>query len=270
MAIWVLVASVAAGLVGYKMTNKFGFRIVTHFVKKAIKRGVQKDNFEAKETTDDDESNLDEADSLSSMKTDSPTENSKTVAPELLELLHDPALKGFWALIVQRKATVRLLLHWLDKTEIWLGVSAGLLGMAVFAISYDFWEGIIKNPNLYPAISYSIFFAFLVNGIYRYTSRRAEIKRLNAELKSVNELHTKHVEDLQFEHNREIEHYLKNLQKGETRSETVTEQNKSLHIRNKQLNAEIQKNKRTISRLESELSKFTNKKSRMIFWKKGN
>ena len=135
-------------------------------------------------------------------------------------------MKGFWALIVQRKETVRLLLHWLDKTEIWLGVSAGLLGMAVFAISYDFWEGIIKNPNLYPAISYSIFFAFLVNGIYRYTSRRAEIKRLNAELKSVNELHTKHVEDLQFEHNREIEHYLKNLQKGETRSETVTEQNK--------------------------------------------
>lgn len=267
MAIWILVAAVAAGLVGYKMINKFGFRIGTHFVKKTIKRGVQKDNFEAKETTVDDGSYLDEPDSLSSMKTDSPTKNSQTVAPELLELLRDPALKGFWAFIVGRKETVKRLLHWLDKTEIWLGVSAGLLGMAVFAISYDFWEGVVKNPDMYPATSYSIFFVCVVTGIYRYTSRRSEIERLNAELRSVSKLHKKYVEDLKFDHNKEIEHYVKNLQQGETRSETVTEQNKSLHIRNEQLHGEIQKHLLTVSRLENELLKFTDKKNRIIFWK---
>ena len=265
MAIWIMVVLFAALLVGYKMKKKFGFQIGANFVENVIKRGVQKDNLEVKEITDDDGSNLDEPDSASAIKTDSPTKNSQTVAPELLELLHEPALKGFWSLIVRRKEAIRWLLHWLDKTEIWLGVSAGLLGMAVFAISYDFWEGVVKNPNIYPAISYSIFFVFVVNGIYRYTSRRTEIERLNAELKSVNDLHTKYVEDLQFQHNEEIEHYHANLQKGETRSETVTEQNKSLHIRNEQLNVEIQKHLLTITRLENELSKFTNKKSRIIF-----
>ena len=267
MAIWTIVALVAALLVGYKMKKKFGFQVGTHFFKKAIKRSIQKDNFEAKKARDDNGSQLGERDANAPLKTHSSVKKSETVDPELLELLHDPALKGFWSLIVRRKASVRSLLHWLDKTEIWLGVSAGLLGMAVFAISYDFWESIVKNPNIYPAISYCIFFVFVVNGIYSYTSRRSEIERLNAELKTVNELHSKYVEDLKCKHNEEIERHKENLEKGKTRSETVIEESKSLKIQNEQLQADNQKHLLIISRQERELSKFTSKKRRIIFWK---
>lgn len=270
MAIWIIVALIAALLIGYVMKKMFGFKIGKHFFKNSTKRGIPKDELEVKEASDDNGSQLDEPDTTSPLETHDLPKSSQTAEPELLALINDPALQGFWSFMLKRKKKVTWFLEWVAKTEIWLGVSAGLLGMSVFAISYDFWDGVVKNPNIYPAISYSIFFVFVVNGIYSYTSRKSEIERLNAELKSVNELHSKYVEDLNRQHNEEIAHYLKNLQKGETRSETVTEQNKSLHIRNEQLHAEIQKHLRTISRLESELSKFTSKKSRIIFWKKGN
>lgn len=106
-----------------------------------------------------------------------------------------------------------------------------------------------------------------MNGIYSYTSRRSEIERLNAELKSVNELHSKYAEDLKRKHNEEIERHKENLEKGKTRSETVIEESKNLKIQNEQLQADNQKLLLIIDRQERELSKFTSKKSRIIFWK---
>ena len=79
-------------------------------------------------------------------------------------------------------------------------------------------------------------------------------------------MHEKHLENIKKQHAEEINVYANNLVKGETRSETVIEQNKILYTRNEQLNTHIQELNRSTEKLQLELTKLQRPKSKLKFW----
>jgi hypothetical protein len=189
--------------------------------------------------------------------------------PHLRELLLDPAFKGFWKIIVRRKGQIQTLLKWLDKSEIWLGVTAGLTAMSAFAVVYTFWENTINNPNHFAAISYAVFFVFVSIGLYKYISRRTDVQRVELKLRTALDRHESQIRDWEKRHS-DLQKKLENNQvDGATKTETVIEQNQSLHIRNEQLTKHNREQASKILKLESELKKFTKIKPtpKLKFWK---
>ena len=268
MTIWLIAFSVSALLIGLVIKKFFWCRIGNMMHKRAGKEALrQLESVVGAEKVKSEHKGSDLLSyKLPEKNPKNPSFEKPSIDPLLLDLVHDPALKGFWALVVRRKNNLKYLLGWLDKIEIWLGVSAGLLGMSIFAVFFNFWEETVKDPNSFAAVSYAIFFIFVVNGVYRYSSRKTKIERLEKELTTMQDLHEKHLENIKKQHAEEINVYANNLVKGETRSETVIEQNKSLYTRNEQLNTHIQELNRSTEKLQFELTKLQRPKSKLKFW----
>ena len=180
--------------------------------------------------------------------------------PILNEFNNDPTLTVLLDVVVRKKATIQKLLWLLDKTEIWFGVSTGLLGMALATIAYNFIDQVIINKQLFAAISYGIFLLAFSNGLYRYWSRKNDIKRLENDLDKERRTSQETVEALRKEHSVELNKLFEQLIDGQSTNDHVLATNEALFRRNTNLNEKYQLIIDENRKLKIELERFRRSK----------
>lgn len=189
----------------------------------------------------------------------------RNLAPALQELSEDPSFRTFFDIIVRKKATVKKLLWMVDKTEIWFGVSTGLLGMSLAAIAYNFIDKVMNQKELFSAISYGIFFLAFSHGLYRYWSRKNALKRLENDLAQEKRINKDNIAVLKSEHDLEVNKLFDQLVERQSKNDHVLATNDALHRRNKNLSEKYQSLSEENQRLSAEIDRL--RKSKKVLWR---